>query len=52
MDPITAELIKLGLQALFTHMETAGKTPEEIQQFFNAEYAAFKNNDPSTLPDL
>jgi hypothetical protein len=56
MDPAIAALLiegaKFGLQAYFTNMKLAGKTEEEINQVFAAEYAEFKQKKPEDLPDV
>jgi hypothetical protein len=56
MDPAVAALLvegaKFGLQAYFTNMKLAGKTEEEINALFAAEYAEFKQKRPENLPDV
>ena len=46
------ELAKLGLQAYFLAMQTAGKTQEEMDQLYKSQLAYFIANPPSTLPDV
>ncbi len=56
MNPIIlAKLIELGafgLQAFFTAMNLAGKTPEEIDTIYLTEKAKFEANKPELLPDV
>jgi len=52
MEPIIAELIKLGLTAFFTEMKLKNKTDEEITQIFLEAKEKFEANDPSLLPDV
>jgi hypothetical protein len=44
------ELAKLGLQIYFLAMATAGKTDEEIDEFYKGQLAYFIANPPETLP--
>jgi hypothetical protein len=46
------EVAKLSLAAYFQALMMAGKTPEEIDSFFAAEYEKFKARPPSALPDV
>lgn len=43
---------KFGLQAYFTNMKLAGKSDQEINEIFSAEYAEFKQKRPEDLPDV
>ena len=56
MDPAIAALLiegaKFGLQAYLTNMKVAGKTDEEINAVFAAEFAEFKQKRPEDLPDV
>jgi len=52
MDPIIAEVIKLGLTAFFTEMKLKNKTDEEIVKIFLDSKKKFDANDPSLLPDV
>ena len=56
IDPATGaivmEVAKLGLQIFFTQAKMAGKSPEEIDQMFQAEKAKFDQYDPNQLPDV
>lgn len=44
-----SELAKLGLQAYFAAMRGQGKTPEEIDQYYNDKKAEFQAKSPDTL---
>ena len=44
-----AEVLKLGIQALFAQMLLAGKTQEEIEQIMMHELDEFKKRDPADL---
>ena len=46
------ELAKLGLQAYFLAMQTAGKTQEEIDKIYEQQKEYFIAHPPSTLPDV
>lgn len=54
MDPVTANLIAtLAIQSLhgyFTYMQMQGKTPEEIDAFYETQNAEFNKRDPATAP--
>jgi hypothetical protein len=54
MDPITANLIaSLAIQSLhayFTWMQMQGKSPDEIDAFYESQLAEFNKRDPATAP--
>jgi hypothetical protein len=46
------ELAKLGLQAYFLAMQTAGRTQEEIDMIYQQQKEYFLTHGPDTLPDV
>jgi hypothetical protein len=52
LAPFFAEVSKGILNIYFANMKIQGKTDEEIDRFFFEEKARFKDNAPSTLPDV
>lgn len=45
------EIAKSVVMIYFSIMEQMGKTKEEMDEFFNVQYKAFKENRPEKLPD-
>jgi hypothetical protein len=45
------EIAKSVIMIYFSVMEQMGKTQEEMDEFFKAQYARFKQNRPENLPD-
>lgn len=43
------ELAKLSLQLYFAHMALAGKTDEEVAEFYEEQKTSFKLRNPSEL---
>jgi hypothetical protein len=54
MDPTVANLIASltvqSIHAYFTYMQMQGKTPEEIETFYQQQLAEFNSKNPASLP--
>lgn len=52
MDPVVAEILKLGIGFFLQSARAANMTEEQIMKLFNEEKAKFDANDPSKLKDV